>query len=167
MLVQLKEDGTVVSYQTISDPIKEAERAAEDTSLQQVEEIKFQEHLSCYEVVSGVVQLKTDWETIKAAIEAAIEPVTEPPAPDVVVTPIEFKLLWTSPERIKIRELRTADLIIDDFMDLVEDPRLTEVNLSLQSTQDGVDYILTVLEAAGTVIDKVARRDSILSGTPV
>lgn len=58
-----------------------------------------------------------------------------------IVSPIEFKLLFTSAERIAIQTARATDPIIDDFYDILDDPRLTEVNLGLTSTQNGVGYL--------------------------
>lgn len=69
-----------------------------------------------------------------------LEPVTiEPVAPKI--SPVEFKLLFTSAERVAIKAARTSDPIIDDFFDIVEDPRLTLVDLGLQSTKDAIDYL--------------------------
>lgn len=76
-------------------------------------------------------------------------PVPEPvdpgePAPVYPkVSPVQFKLLFTSAERIAIKTAREADAVIDDFYDIVEDPRLTEVDLGLQSTQDALSYLVS------------------------
>lgn len=69
------------------------------------------------------------------------EPVVQPVA--VTVSPIEFKLLFTWQERIAIKTARATDPVIDDFYDIVEDPRLTHVNLSLNSTQQAIGYLAT------------------------
>lgn len=84
----------------------------------------------------------------------------------ITVSPVEFKLLWTSPERIKIKELRTTDGVIEDLYSIWEDPRLTLVNLSLQSTQQAVDYLLAKLVTAEVITsgDVAGRRAAILSG---
>ena len=71
------------------------------------------------------------------------------PAPDPVpvypkVTPVEFKMLFTSAERIAIKEARTADPVIDDYFDIVEDPRLQVVDLGLHSVQEGIHYLQTI-----------------------
>jgi hypothetical protein len=77
-----------------------------------------------------------------------VKPVTpdpvEPPAPVVVppkVSPVEFKLLFTPQERVAIKVARASDPVIDDFYDIVEDPRLTQVDLGLQSTKDALGYL--------------------------
>ena len=73
--------------------------------------------------------------------------IAEPgPAPEPVisyakVSPIEFKLLFTSQERVAIKASRATDLAIDDFYDIVEDPRLTFVDLGLNSTQQALQYM--------------------------
>lgn len=81
-------------------------------------------------------------------------PVVEPPK----VSPVEFKLLFTAGERVAIKAARASDPVIDDFFSIIEDPRLTHVNLGLQSTQDALGY----LETKGLITD--ARRVQILAG---
>lgn len=96
-----------------------------------------------------------DWE---AVIECDTEPamgscwdgetfIAPPPPPEPTnapvlpkaVSPVEFKLLFTAPERIAIKT--SVDPVIQDFFEIVNDPRLTHVNLSLQSTQDALGYL--------------------------
>lgn len=86
----------------------------------------------------------------------------DPPAPEVVypkVSPVEFMLLFTSPERVAIKSQRQNDPVIDDFMDIIEDTRLTHVDLGLKSTQDALDYFVfkTILTPE--------RKAEILAGT--
>lgn len=69
------------------------------------------------------------------------QPTPEPAAVYAKVSPVEFKLLFTSPERVAIKQSRSTDQIIDDFYDIVEDQRLTHVDLGLQSTQDALLYM--------------------------
>ena len=89
----------------------------------------------------------------------------EAPAPSpseaTKVSPVEFKLLFTSAERVAIKAARASDTVIDDFYDIVEDPRLTFVDLGLQSTQDALSYMV----AQGLLTDE--RRSEILSGVLV
>jgi hypothetical protein len=83
----------------------------------------------------------------------------EPVTPVVVyptVSTIEFKLLFTSLERIAIKT--SVDPVVQDFFSLIEDPRLTNVRLGLKSTQDALAYLETVdILAAG-------RKAEILTG---
>lgn len=80
------------------------------------------------------------------------EVIVEPPAPAAPkVGPMEFKLLWTSAERRKLKSLRVTDEIIDDFFEIVDDPRLDVVDLSLKSTQDAISYCVQILEIEGVV----------------
>lgn len=76
---------------------------------------------------------------------APVEPAPAEPTPDVpaaiTVSPMEFKLLFTATERVAIKAARATDAVIDDFFDIVDDPRLTLVNLSLQSTKDAIAYL--------------------------
>lgn len=86
----------------------------------------------------------------------APDPAPQPQYPKV--SPVEFLLLFTSGERVAIREARLTDPVIDDFFDLVEDPRLTFVDLALPSVQGALHY----LAATGMITD--ARREEILTG---
>jgi hypothetical protein len=69
------------------------------------------------------------------------EVVELPPSPPKV-SPVQFKLLFTSPERIAIKA--STDPVVQDFFDIVNDPRLTHVDLGLQSTQDALSYLVSV-----------------------
>ena len=55
------------------------------------------------------------------------------------LSPIEFKLRFTAPERVAIYQ--STDLIVKDFVSLLDDVRLTQVDLTLQSTIDAVGYL--------------------------
>ena len=85
-------------------------------------------------------------------------PSPEPGAESKRVSPVEFKLLFTSAERIAIKTARENDSVIDDFFDIVDDPRLTYVDLGLQSTKDALAYL-----ASQNLITE-SRRDEILAG---
>lgn len=100
-----------------------------------------------------------DGELVKPEIVIP-EPITpEPNYPKV--SPVEFKLLFTSQERVAIREARASDAVIDDFYDIVEDSRLTHVDLGLKSTQDALDYMVS----KGLISDE--RKAEILTGKVV
>lgn len=90
------------------------------------------------------------------------DPVVPPPpsvfAPDIIVSPVEFKMLFTSQERIAIAAARASDPIIDDWYSILDDSRLTEVNLGRNSTQAGVMY----LNSLGLITNQ--RAAEILSG---
>ena len=74
------------------------------------------------------------------------------------VSPVEFMLLFNSAERVGIKGKRASDPVIDDFMGIVEDPRLSHVDLGLQSTQDALSYFVAI----GILTEE--RRTEILSG---
>jgi hypothetical protein len=78
-----------------------------------------------------------------------------------VVTPPEFKLLILD-ELPEIMEAAQTDIKIAAFMEVVNDPRLTEVDLSLKSVQNGLKYCLKQIGRTDTVISE--RMDEILSG---
>lgn len=89
------------------------------------------------EVKHGWVRTDGEW--------SAPEPVPTPePTPEPVhVSPVQFKLLFTSAERLAIKAARDTDPTIDDFWDLLEDPRMTYVDLSLGSVQMMISYLAT------------------------
>lgn len=89
-------------------------------------------------------------------------PPTPEPEPGPVypqLSPVQFKMLFTSQERVAIKAARGTDPVVDDFFELVEDPRLTYVDLALQSVQDAVGY----LAQQGLIAPE--RVPEILSGT--
>jgi hypothetical protein len=80
---------------------------------------------------------------VKPAPPAPPAPVSPPAPVPPKVSPVEFMLLFTSPERVAIKAARATDPVIDDWLDIVQDPRLTFVDLALQSTQDALDYLIS------------------------
>ena len=71
----------------------------------------------------------------------------EPVEPEIVyekVSPIEFKMLFTMSERLAINPLKQTDEIIKDWFEILDDARLTFVDLGLKSTQDGLSYLVTL-----------------------
>ena len=104
------------------------------------------------EVQHGWVRIDGVWSA------PAPTPQPEPTPTYPKVSPVEFLLLFTSAERVAIRAVRPDDPVIDDFFDIVEDPRLTFVDLALPSVQGALHY----LAAAQLITD--ARREEILTG---
>ncbi len=82
-----------------------------------------------------------------------------------VLTPTQFKLLWTVPELIAIDELRQIDKTLDKVMDLLEDPKTEEVDLNLRSVKDTITYTVTALPESVLVASaKEQRIKDILTG---
>lgn len=105
------------------------------------------------EVQAGWIRKDGAW----SAPAPTPQPEPEPTYPKV--TPVEFKMLFTSAERIAIKVARETDPVIDDYFDIVEDPRLQVVDLGLHSVQEGVHYLKT------TGILTEDRVSQILAGT--
>lgn len=105
------------------------------------------------EVQAGWIRKDGQW----SAPDPAPQPEPTPTYPKV--TPVEFKMLFTCAERIAIKEARTTDPVIDDYFDIVEDPRLQVVDLGLHSVQEGVHY----LQSTGILTED--RVSQILAGT--
>jgi hypothetical protein len=93
-----------------------------------------------------------------AAPETAPESISHQ-AQRSTVSPVEFKLLFTPQERVAIKSARASDPVIEDFMEIVEDPRLTYVDLNLRSTQDALGYLV----AKGILTED--RKAQIIEGT--
>lgn len=94
-------------------------------------------------------------ELVKPAPPAPVAPVDAVVVPPKL-SPIEFMLLFTSPERISIKAARATDAVVEDFFSIVQDPRLTFVDLGLQSTQDALSYLvmqgLLTMERRATIL---------------
>lgn len=103
------------------------------------------------------------WDGVTLTKPVIPDPVpVEPPAPvPPKVSPVEFKLLFSPQERVAIKQARAADMVIDDFFDIVEDTRLTHVDLGLQSTKNAIGY----LQSKGLLTGE--RAAAILTGTLV
>lgn len=88
--------------------------------------------------------VKQGWVRIDGVWSApAPTPQPEPTPAYPKVSPVQFKMLFTSPERVAIKGARAADPVVDDLWDLVEDPRMTEVDFGLKSVRDSVGYLAT------------------------
>ena len=85
----------------------------------------------------------------------------EPPAPVETwptFTPVEFKMLFTSQERIAGKILAKTDAVMEDAYEILEDPRLQTVDLNLKSNRD----LLLYMQSKGIITD--VRRLQILAG---
>jgi hypothetical protein len=74
------------------------------------------------------------------------------------VSPIQFKLLFTFAEAVAIRSAISTDQILEEFYKIIDDPRLTEVDLSLSAVSSGIDYLI----AKGLIAPE--RKQEILNG---
>lgn len=92
------------------------------------------------------------------------EPIEPEQVKRAIISPVDFKLLFTLSERVAIAELRKTDLVLDDFYTLLDDPRLTAVDLAAASIVEGVDYVINELFNAGKVESVEARKAEILGG---
>lgn len=75
-----------------------------------------------------------------------------------IISPVEFKLLFTPQERMAIIAERANDLILNDLFSILDDVRLKEVNLNLESNKALMDY----LEGKGLIT--ADRKAEILTG---
>jgi hypothetical protein len=75
--------------------------------------------------------------------------------PPKTLSPIAFKLRFTAPERVAI--YASTNVLVKDFISLLDDVRLTLVDLNLQSTIDAIDYLISI----GLI--NASRKDEILA----
>jgi len=75
----------------------------------------------------------------KRVIPEYIPPEPAAPTPPPKVSVIEYKMLFTSAERIAVKA--SADPVIIDLQELMNDPRTANVDLALQSISDALDYM--------------------------
>jgi len=90
------------------------------------------------DVLVGAELVKGVW--INPIIDEPITPAVE----YAKISPIEFKMLFTVSERLAINPLKQSDEIIKDWFEILDDSRLTTVDLGLKSTQDALDYLVTL-----------------------
>jgi hypothetical protein len=58
------------------------------------------------------------------------------------VTAIDFKLLFTSTERVQARDLAKTDAIVADMFMLLDDPRTQSVSLVMPQIVSMLDYLV-------------------------
>lgn len=126
-----------------------------------------------YDPATGVFTAPPPRTAIEEVANPAPDPVpVTPPVPAFrkKLTPPEFKLQFRQPERIAIRTARgyagpdpvklAVKAALDDFYEILDDPRLTLVDLDMLSTIEGVYG----LAAMGLITEE--RAGEILAGIP-
>lgn len=78
-----------------------------------------------------------------------------------IVTPAQFKMLMLA-DLPEILPLKSMDGTVAAFFSVVDDPRLTEVNLGLSSVQNGIKYCLQKIGRTDAQVTQ--RMSEILSG---
>ncbi len=83
------------------------------------------------------------------------------------LSPLDFKMCLTSAERLAVKSMVETDVVLADFYEIIEDPRLTEVDMGLQSVRDAIGYMFTKLAENGVVAaeDVATRIEQVISGT--
>lgn len=147
--LMLESDGTALAYATL--------KRKSDKQIEVPEDFFVEYPQPCWEFNGTDIVLKADADATRDILLTPVVEVVVPPK----VSPIQFKLLFTAQERVAIRKARATDEILDDFFGIVEDQRLTYVDLALQSTQDALSYlVLTGLLTA-------ARKEVVMRGIVV
>ena len=135
-------DGIVVELFNIPDEFAITDCFVEEIANQCVE---------CPETITVGSTLSStgDWTIVTDATQQAensTQPVLQLQSSDnpVRISPIEFKLLFTAPERVAIKTAAITDDLVEDFLSIIDDARLTNVDLSLKSTIDALTYLESI-----------------------
>lgn len=75
-----------------------------------------------------------------------------------IISPVEFKLLFTPQERMAILAERVNDPILNDLFSILDDVRLKEINLNLESNK----AVMAYLENKGLITTE--RKAEIMTG---
>lgn len=107
------------------------------------------------------------WDSYEEVIPPVPEPVEVTPTVETLerISPVEFKLRFTPQERVAIRAARQTDAMVDDFFDIIDDPRLTYVDLTLTSTIEAVNYLASVNLIAADRVDEILDTEVIQPNT--
>lgn len=81
------------------------------------------------------------------------------------ISPVEFKLRFTAQERIAMRAARPTDPGVDDLFDIIEDPRLTTVDLELAATKEAVAYLVLKGYVVQARVNTILQTDFPIPGT--
>lgn len=109
------------------------------------------------DIVNGATWDGSKW------VNPPAPPAPPPPVPQYskTMTPIEFRLLFISAERIAIKTAAKTDPIVEDFWSIINDPELTQVNVADAQIIEALDYLVTI------AILTQARETTILLGKPL
>lgn len=94
---------------------------------------------------------------------APVIPEAPPQVGNLAPTPPEFLLLLTLPERVAIRAAGPTDKVIEDILKMVDDPRVTFIDLTNPGVVEAINYLSTT-EPPLLTTERAAR---VLKGLPV
>jgi hypothetical protein len=106
------------------------------------------------EAENGMEFVNNQWQQpLKPSVTVDPSSVASP-----VLSAVQFKLLFTSAERVALNQAKASDPVIADFFSLVDDPRLLEIRLGSNAVASAIQYMVDndYLEQA--------RADKILKG---
>ncbi len=67
----------------------------------------------------------------------------EPVVVETILNVAEFKMRFTSAERIVLKTAKATDVVIDDFFEIINDPRLVTVDLRSDMIVNAVKYMVS------------------------
>ncbi|MES2729912.1 MAG: hypothetical protein V4621_07460 [Pseudomonadota bacterium] len=139
-------------------------RAADVIEIESAEQIAERYHPSIAEqfvevptgTLSGATLVAGKWINPEP-VAAPVAPAAKPPS----VTPPQFFMLFTLAEQVVLEEKRDGIKELKLIFKRLEDPRLTAVDMSLDSVQDMIKFSLSLMYGPATVI---TRFNEILTG---
>lgn len=100
------------------------------------------------DIVVGAELVNAKWANPIIEVTTVIDAIVILP----MVSPVEFRMLFKSEERIAIKT--STDAVVQDFFEIINDPRLTYVDRNLQSVKDALAYLESInLIAAGRAVE--------------
>ena len=92
------------------------------------------------DIRSGATFDGTKWSNPAPPVPVPVEPVKRY---RTMLTPLEFKMLFTATERVAIKAAAATDPLIADYLEIADDPRLKDVDLTLHANVDGIGYMVS------------------------
>lgn len=101
--------------------------------------------------VAAAVQLGWIFDPVGSVWSAPPAPAVTGPSYRTEVSRPEFKMLFTSAERIAIAQARAGGAsdaeklvkaVLDDFFDIIEDPALSSIRLEHPTVQEGIAFLV-------------------------
>lgn len=93
------------------------------------------------DIQTGYMLVDGEWIKPTTPEEIVIQ---EPQVSTIKVSTFDFKLLLTSAERVAVNESKATDALVNDFFSLIDDPRMTTIDLTLRSTKDIINHLVTI-----------------------
>lgn len=91
---------------------------------------------------SNIETIRNNYDSIE---EIAPEVILEP-MPNIykVLTVPDFKMLFNQAERLAINSLKSTDIVVQDFYNILDDQRTINIDLNSNYVQEYLNYLVTL-----------------------